>query len=205
LVHEDKIIGDVARAWVDFGLEMNLGSLPANSRLKDPALGAGSLLDIGIYSLMWGCLLLNRSLAPDAPRPSIVGSSILQDGIDISTAMILNFDRGTAQGILTSSMLVKTPETFARIEGSKGTITVQGMAASSPGKFTIKLNGEDKDEVLTFEKPGYGFYYEADSVALDIAAGKLEDDTMPLAETLRILDLMDEVRRQTGMTYPQDL
>jgi hypothetical protein len=40
---------------------------------------------------------------------------------------------------------------------------------------------------------------------LDIAAGKLEDDTMPLAETLRILDLMDEVRRQTGMTYPQDL
>lgn len=57
-LHEEKIIGDVQRLFCDFGLDMNMSALPASSRLKDPALGAGALLDIGIYTLMYGTLAL---------------------------------------------------------------------------------------------------------------------------------------------------
>jgi predicted dehydrogenase len=51
MLHEEKIIGNVRRTFCDFGLEMNISALGPESRLKNPALGAGNLLEIAIYSL----------------------------------------------------------------------------------------------------------------------------------------------------------
>ncbi len=47
-----------------------------------------------------------------------------------------------------------------------------------------------------------GFQYEAAEVARCVAAGRLESETLPWAETLAVLETMDEVRRQLGVTYP---
>lgn len=203
LVHTDKIIGKVARVWCDFGIKFDLSKIPSSSRMRDPNLGAGATLDIGIYSLMWGTLLLEPKLASAAPEASIVASGVLQGGIDVSTAMILSFEGSDAQGILTCSMLARTGNVFATVEGEKGTISISGPSAGSPNKCVIKLeNGEEK--VVEVEKVGFGFHYEADAVALDIAAGKTESETMPLMETLRSMKLLDDVRRQIGLKYPQD-
>lgn len=46
--------------------------------------------------------------------------------------------------------------------------------------------------------------WEADAVALDIANGLKENGTMPVEESLRIMKLMDGIRRQGGLVYPQD-
>ena len=35
-----------------------------------------------------------------------------------------------------------------------------------------------------------------------LRAGRLESDVMPLDETVAIMETMDEVRRQIGLTYP---
>lgn len=49
-----------------------------------------------------------------------------------------------------------------------------------------------------------GFYFEADAVAGDVLAGRLENAIMPHAETLTVMSIMDEVRRQGGASFPQD-
>lgn len=59
LLHEEKVIGDVFQANCDFALDIGLANLPATSRYRDLSLGAGSLLDIGVYSLTWIMLALN--------------------------------------------------------------------------------------------------------------------------------------------------
>jgi hypothetical protein len=41
---------------------------------------------------------------------------------------------------------------------------------------------------------GKGLFYEADAVACDIAAGRVENAIMPWDETLRVLALMDGIR-----------
>lgn len=41
-------------------------------------------------------------------------------------------------------------------------------------------------------------------MALDIAAGRTESPIMPWAETLRVMEIMDEARRQGGARFPQD-
>lgn len=50
-LHEERVIGNIRRTFCDFGTEMDIAALGPESRLKNPELGAGSLLDIGIYSL----------------------------------------------------------------------------------------------------------------------------------------------------------
>lgn len=47
-LHEEQRLGKIYRVFCDFGLDIDIPSLPDSSRYKDPALGAGSLLDIGI-------------------------------------------------------------------------------------------------------------------------------------------------------------
>ena len=53
LLHEEKIIGDVFRVFSDFASGVDIASLPSTSRYRNLTLGAGSLLDIGVYSLTW--------------------------------------------------------------------------------------------------------------------------------------------------------
>jgi predicted dehydrogenase len=49
---------------------------------------------------------------------------------------------------------------------------------------------------------GNGFNYQIDEVARCIAAGKRESDIMPLDETLSIMKLLDDIRKQWGLKYP---
>ncbi|SPO03572.1 related to dimeric dihydrodiol dehydrogenase [Cephalotrichum gorgonifer] len=199
LLHTDKVIGDVHRVFCDFGLKIDIASLPAESRYKDLSLGAGSLLDIGIYSLTWGLVGLGQ-----AEKPKVVASQHLIHGVDVASSMVISFSGGQ-QGILTSSTNARTARNFCRIEGTKGIVVVEGDAASVPGFFTVYLDGSEEGKKYDFEKPGRGFYWEADAVALDINVGrKQNEDTMPWVETIRVLEILDEVRRQGGARFPQE-
>ncbi|KAJ2902734.1 hypothetical protein MKZ38_000160 [Zalerion maritima] len=203
VLHRDEAVGDVVRVFCDFAMNQSLSSLDASSRLKNPALGAGSLLDIGIYSLTWGLAALDSQMGGKAQQPKIVAAQTLVDSIDVASAMILLYPDGK-QGILTCNTSTKTPPVFCRVEGTKGHILVEGVASSAPRSFTIYTPQTPEGQKYEFERPGKGFYWEADSVALDIAAGKTESVQLPWAETLRVLDMLDEVRRQGGAKFPQD-
>lgn len=198
ILHTHKNIGDVLRVFADFSLDQKIASLPSESRLKNPALGAGTLLDIGIYSLTWGLVGLGQT-----GMPKITASQHLVDGVDAATSMILTFPQGQ-QGILTSTALFRGPSAFCRIEGTKGTVVVEGDMASMPGSFTVYPNDGGDSKTYYFEKPGKGLYWEADAVALDIAAGRKQNDVMPWEETMRVMEIMDEVRKQGGAKFPQE-
>ncbi|KFZ23888.1 hypothetical protein V502_01616 [Pseudogymnoascus sp. VKM F-4520 (FW-2644)] len=218
---DKKSIGQVERFFMDFGNYMPLESLPTSSRLRDPALGAGALLDIGIYTLTYASLIMGDFQVGKAhPEPSRVTSSLsLVDGIDESNVVVLEYpttstSSRTKTAILSSTFRYRSAEDFARIEGSSGTITIFGPGASIPGGFRMVQGPQpgfgkvDTREVHTYtvERPEgtLGFFWEADAVALDIANGRTENGTMPLEESLRIMKLMDGIRRQGGLVYPQD-
>ncbi|CAK7227914.1 hypothetical protein SBRCBS47491_006727 [Sporothrix bragantina] len=214
LLHEEHVIGDVHRVFCDFAMKKPMATLSPtdSSRLVNRSLGAGTLLDIGIYSLMWGLLTLDSGVGEAARTPQVLASQNIVNGIDWATSMILTYPapsdgtKPAQQAILTSSSLIKTPASFCRIEGSSGYIVVDGFAASVPASFTVydTTTPETKSQKYEFERPGKGFYWEADAIAHNIAAGKTENELMPWAETLRVMNLLDEVRRQGGATFPQD-
>lgn len=159
MIHVDKVIGDVHRVFCAFGLGIDDDKLPDSSRLKDPALGAGSLLDIGIYSLTWGLLLLEDHARTDAAQPQVFSAQCLRGGVDVTTSIILSYTENGRQGILTSTMQRKTGSVFARVEGSGGWIEIEGVAASLPSKSTVFSN-HPKTSPVVYEAPnalGKGF------------------------------------------------
>lgn len=204
LIHVDKAIGDISRVFIDFSLYMPISSLPPSSRTADPSLGAGALLDIGIYTLTWASIILDQHPENSAASsPSVASSMNFTGGVDEMTSMILNYDKLKAQAICTASMRYKSAAEFCRIEGAKGSVLVGGVATSKPGYLVVRVDGEEERRI-EFEAPGFGFYYEADAIAADLRAGRKENDTMPLRESLRMMKLMDSVRGQNGLKYRQD-
>jgi hypothetical protein len=177
---------------------MDLSSFPSTPRLKNPALGAGSLLNIGIYSLTWVILAMETNFGHEQPK--ILASQVIRDEIDIATTAILTYSQGK-QGVVTASLSTTSPSSFCRIEGAKGFVIVDGPAASMPQSFTVHVHNQMPVK-YEFKAPGRGYYWEADAVALDISANKKGNSVMPLTETIRIMSLMDEIRRQGGAVFP---
>jgi dihydrodiol dehydrogenase / D-xylose 1-dehydrogenase (NADP) len=216
-----KSIGDVTRVMIDFGNKMPLDTLPAESRLKDPKLGAGALLDIGVYTLTYASFILgDGKVGREHPQPrKVTGSLSIVDGIDESNVVVLNYapKEGEKRGktaVCSSTFHYKGGEDFARLEGTDGEIVIFGVAASVPGGFRVKGGPQpghgEKDErverTYKVERPEgtLGFCWEADAVAVDIAKGRKENERMPLDETLRMMKLMDEIRKKGDLRYPQD-
>ena len=50
----------------------------------------------------------------------------------------------------------------------------------------------------------HGFVFEIEEVVRCIREGKTEADSMPLDDTLQVLEITDQIRAQWGLVYPQE-
>ena len=82
-------------------------------------------------------------------------------------------------------------------------IIVSGPRCSLPRKVKIQVEGVE-ERVMNYDHEGMGFRFEADSVAKDVLEGRKENLIMPLEETVRVMRVMDGIRKQGGVVYPQD-
>ena len=67
-----------------------------------------------------------------------------------------------------------------------------------------KGDWEGGEEALNLSPEGKGLYWEADAIAEDLRKGLKESAVIPLAESLRMMKLMDKIRADNGLVYPQD-
>ncbi|KIW27991.1 uncharacterized protein PV07_07683 [Cladophialophora immunda] len=210
LLFEDQVIGDVFRMSSDFSLLVHIPSLPDTSRYKDPKLGAGTLLDTGIYPLTWAFLALDPNTPANSERPNILATQSHLHGVEVTSSILVQYPSTGRQGIVSSTtMSGGMGDVVCRIQGTDGYIDVHGAAPSHPLSFTVhrrKEHSKNDFESKHYDYPriGRGFFYEADNTALDIAAGRKESEIMPWKETIRVMEIMDEIRKQGGTKYPQD-
>lgn len=210
MLYDDKIIGEVYRMTSDFQMYMDVAGLPVTSRYKDPSLGAGSMLDIGIYPLTWSILMLDPN-PPDKPeQPKIMAAQSFVQGIEVTTTLLLQYPSSGRQGVVlaTTERHNGDSKVVVTIDGTEGFIEVEGAVPSHPASFTVypKWTSGEKPQgkKYDYKQAAQGFIYEADNTALDLAAGRRESPIMPWSETIRVMEIMDEVRRQGGTEYPQD-
>ncbi|KAJ9603563.1 hypothetical protein H2200_011749 [Cladophialophora chaetospira] len=214
LLFDDKVIGDVFRMSSDFSLLIDIPNLPDTSRYKDLNLGAGTLLDLGIYPLTWSFLALDPNKPGASEKPNVFATQTHIDGVEVTSSILLQYPSTGRQGVVTSTTMsgLRDP-VVCRIQGTKGHVDVEGAAAAAPLSFTVyrrkpgtKSDTKDDFETKKYDYPkiGRGFIYEADNTAVDIAAGRKESAIMPWGETIRVMEIMDEIRKQGGTKYPQD-
>ncbi|KAF2121311.1 hypothetical protein BDV96DRAFT_537970 [Lophiotrema nucula] len=208
LIHNDKAIGTVRRAFLDFAQDRPFDTLPSDSRGRDPKLGAGVLLDMGMYTLTWASMVFHSNLkAKDAgqehEQPKVVSRMSLNGGADEMSTVVLEYPKSHAQAICTSSYLSTTNHEFGLVEGTDGSIGIYGETTSKPGGLVLRVKGKEPQR-MDFPVDGWGLFYEADAVAKNVRDGKTENESMPLDESMRVMRIIDEARQQNGLKYPQE-
>jgi predicted dehydrogenase len=162
-------------------------------RLFAPELGGGALLDLGIYPVSFASLVLGT------PARVTAVSDPAFTGVDATTSMIFQYDGG-AHAVLTTTLLAASGNPAA-IYGTEARIEIDGWFYTPT---TFRVITRDGTELERYAKPyeGRGLHGEAAEVGRCLRAGLLESPLMPLDETYTIMQTMDEVRRQIGLSYP---
>jgi predicted dehydrogenase len=162
------------------------------TRLFDPALGGGSLLDIGIYPVFWAQQIFG------VPSDIKVSAKLAPTGVDQSLAMIFTYPDGrTAQ--LSSSFEVCS-DTQTEIWCEKGFIRIRRTDPHSMS-VTISIKGvSEETEMFRFENQ-FGLFLEARHVMECLDQGLSESPLLPLSFTLQQMDLLDRIRGIAGVHY----
>ncbi|WP_078850100.1 Gfo/Idh/MocA family protein [Streptomyces sp. NRRL F-5126] len=188
----DGAIGEVQSVQADFGIA---GPFPAGHRMRDPKLGGGALLDLGVYPVSFAQLLLGE------PERVQADARLSPEGVDLNTGMLLGW-KGGAVAALTCGIEGRSG-TRATVTGTRGRIDVpSGFFA--PGSFVLHREGGAEPEVVTVESPLHGMQHEAAEVASCLASGALESSLVPLSGTLAVMRTLDAVRSRIGVHYAQD-
>lgn len=184
------LIGDVTWINADHG-QLLYPNGP--QRIWDPELAGGALLDIGIYPVHFAAMLM-----PHITSVHAVGSRT-DLGVDRSEVITLIDQHGTVAAC-TSTITTQTPNA-AVVAGAKGRLEIDGWFYFPN---TVRLVSNDGEVLDTFTGPEskHSLHYEAAEVARCITAGRRESELMPHAETVRVMGLLDEIRRQLGVRYP---
>ncbi|MEE1797191.1 Gfo/Idh/MocA family oxidoreductase [Streptomyces sp. JV176] len=190
----DGAIGEIRTVQADFGLQ---GPFPAEHRLRDPALGGGAVLDLGVYPVSFAHLLLGE---PDRVQADALLSP---EGVDLNTGMLLGWESG-ATALLSCSITAGTPAT-ATVTGTTGRIDVPSGFFHAD-RFVLRRNGSEPEEITAGpEATLHGLQYEAAEVARCLRAGATESPLVPLDGTLAVMRTLDAVRERIGVRYPVDL
>jgi len=164
----------------------------AAHRLFAPALGGGALLDLGIYPVSFAHFVLG----PPAGITAV--STPAFTGVDGTTSMILRYDSG-AHAVLTTTLAAASGNPAA-IYGTEARIEVDGVFYV-PTSFRVVSRTGEVLETFTSPPEGRGMQYEAAEVNRCLRAGLTESPLLPLDETLAIMGVLDEVRRQIALDY----
>jgi predicted dehydrogenase len=170
--------------------------LDARDRMWDPALGAGALLDLGIYPLTFARIMLG-------PFATVVATADLADtGIDVDVAVAARHDGG-ALSVSTASMTSSNSRS-ARIATSLGHLDLP--AEFHHPSYAVWTPADGEPQRLEPPEPvlGTGMGNEAAHVQDCLRDGLSESPMVPRAQTLELLGVMDDVRRQVGVRYPGD-
>ncbi len=184
-------IGAVRMLMSDFGFRTQVD---LNSRVFDPAMGGGSLLDVGIYPLSLASMLFGR------PATIQTIADLGETGIDEQAAVLLGYQDG-ALAVLASAVRTESPQ-MAHILGEKGRILIHAPWWFSDTITLIRAGHPDQAYHLPYK--GNGYPHEAEAVAESIRAGRTESPIMPLDESLAIMQTMDEIRARWGLRYPME-
>jgi predicted dehydrogenase len=168
----------------------------ASARMVDPALGAGALLDMGIYPLTFARLMLG-------PFAEVAATAILADsGIDLDVAIVARHEGG-ALSALTTSMSATSPRS-ASIATDTGLIEIPADFHHPTHALWTPTSGDPERIEPPEPVLGTGLGNEAAHVQDCLRDGLSESPLVPRAQTLELLGVMDDVRRRIGVRYAAD-
>ncbi|MBN1873996.1 MAG: Gfo/Idh/MocA family oxidoreductase [Anaerolineae bacterium] len=187
-------IGEVQMLHADFGFRTHPNP---ESRLMNPALGGGGLLDVGIYPISLASMVFG-----DPPQVIQAMADLGKTGVDEQA--VINFRYAGGKFAQLSCAIRTTTHHEASIFGTEGRIRLHAPWWRGTTLTLYTKPVPEGDNVIEMPFEGNGYNYEAAEVMTCLRAGKTESDTMPLNETLHLMETLDAIRGQWGLKYPME-
>jgi predicted dehydrogenase len=175
----------------------------STDRMWLPEDGGGVLVDCGIYPIALASMVFgNKGQAKTESIKSI--ETLNEDGIDTETSALVSWGRNKVFAIHTSLTMNILNDGW--IFGTDGFIHFPSCIFVQ--EAALHENGRDP---VIFQKTGEkgwgrgnGYNYIAEAAMEDLRAGRLENSIYPLAESLAIARIMDDIRHQNGFYYASE-
>ena len=193
LIRDGKV-GNIKYLHAEFGF---LPTPPIAPRIYDPALGGGSLLDIGIYPVFIALDILGK---PDVIDVEVIKAST---GVDEQCSIQFKYNNGAIAQLF--STFGTNLATGADISGDKGRIRMTQRFHGPTTSLEYYPGAVDTREIIPFEKAqGGGYEYEAHHVTECLQQGLVESPVLTHADTLLLMETLDAIRLKAGIHYPVD-
>jgi predicted dehydrogenase/diketogulonate reductase-like aldo/keto reductase len=180
----------------------------ASSRLLNPSLAGGGILDVGGYCTSMARLIAGAAVGKDFAEPiEVKGVAHLgMTGVDEYALAVARFP-GDIVAQLSTGVQVQQ-ESEVRIDGTEGAIFVPNPWA--PGKeggksqIFIRRHGESATTPVVIEEPRPLYAVEADTVAENIERREAIPPAMTWDDTLGNMRMLDRWRESIGLVYDSE-
>ncbi|NLA10477.1 MAG: Gfo/Idh/MocA family oxidoreductase [Microbacteriaceae bacterium] len=165
-------------------------------RVRAMELGGGALLDIGVYPISFVQAVLG------APVAIVARGRLTEERVDAAAAAVLEYADGALATVTTSLDTVGT--NAVTIMGERGRIEVLPNAYQWP--FDVRLVDAEGTQLgaFTASHEGRGMHFQALELEALVAAGRTRSEVLSPDDTVEVLRIIDEIRRQIGVRYPAD-
>ena len=158
----------------------------------NPAFSNGSIMDIGIYCIFPAVYLFGK------PSKVSANAIMLPMGIDGAGSIVLHYPD---MEVIISHSKITNSEAVNEIQGENGIIIIDKISTPREVKIVYR-NGASED--ISQEQCNDFMYYEVDEFIQLLKNNKIESIKNTLQISLDVMEIMDECRKQIGLTFPAD-
>lgn len=169
--------------------------IDSKERLVLPELAGGALLDVGIYGI-------NFALMHFGTEIERIESSVqfTNTGVDGMESITIFFKNGT-MAVITSGMYARS-DRQGIFYGDRGYMVVENI--NNPQSISVYDTADQLIKKVDVPRQISGYEYQVLECMDCLANGQAQSKSMPLDDTIFVMDVMDTLRSQWGLVYPQE-
>lgn len=155
-------------------------------------LSNGALMDIGVYCIAPMVNLFGK------PNKISAQGVLLETGVDGAGSAVFGFDSMDASINYSKIANSNLP---SEIQGEEGSILIDKINSYNSVKIIYR---DGRVEEIAGPQKEEDMCYEVEEFVKVINSGEKESKLNTLDNTLAVLEIMDEIRKQLGVVYPAD-
>ena len=169
--------------------------IDGKQRIIDPALAGGALLDIGVYGINFA--LMHFGMKIERIESSV---QMTNTGVDGAESITIFFEDGK-MAVLNHSIYCRS-DRKGIIHGDKGYMVVENI--NNPQRIAVYDTNDVLIKEMDVPKQISGYEYQVMETMECLMQGEKQSRSMPLEDSIFVMDVMDSIRAKWGLVYPQE-
>lgn len=155
----------------------------------------GALYDLGVYPINFALMTFGNDLEK-------ITSTCMKNeaGVDMQNSITFTYRDGRMAVMQTTAFCASDRQGI--ISGDKGYLVIDNI--NNPQQAVVYNTDHQETGRYTCPPQITGFEYQVLEAAEAIRRGAIEPASMPHAETLRVMQMLDSLRQEWGIRFPMD-